>query len=179
MPATRRRLSGFTGIGYDIGRDRWIQGLWLFVSTTIFMRWWLPSAARVRILRMFGASIGEGVLIRHRVRIHWPWKLSIGSDSWIGEGVWLLNLEPITIGSDVCVSQDVLLCAGSHDRHSPTFEFASAPIQIADGAWVATRAVVLAGVSIGSRAVVAAGAVVRRDVPADSLIHGPGARIRD
>ena len=100
------------------------------------MRWWCPASLRVSILRAFGAQIGERVLIRHRVRVHWPWKLSIGDNSWVGEGAWLLNLEPVTIGRD---SQEVLVCTRSHDRHSPTFEFDNAAVAIDDGAWIATQ----------------------------------------
>src|SRR5690349_3406752 len=123
-----RQLAGFTGDGYDVGRSKTVQVLWLFVSGTIFTRWWCPARLRIQILRLFGAEIADGVLVRHRVRIHWPWKLSIGANSWIGEGAWLLNLEAITIEDNVCISQEVLICTGSHDPRSPTFEFDNAPI---------------------------------------------------
>lgn len=103
-------------------------------------------------------------MIRSRVRVHWPWKLTIGDSCWIGEGAWLLNLERIDIGHDVCISQEALICTGSHDFMSPTFEFDNGRISIADGAWIAVRATVLRGVSIGQAAVVSAGAVVHRDV---------------
>lgn len=170
----RRRLAGFTGRGYDVGRSPAWRVAWLVVQTTVFMRWWMPARLRVALLRAFGADIADGVLIRHRVRIHWPWKLTIGKDSWVGEGAWLLNLEPITIGSDVCISQDVLLCTGSHDRRSPTFEFDNGPIHVGSGAWVAARAVVLRGVTIGEDALVGAGATVRRDVAAEATVVGEG-----
>ena len=89
---------------------------------------------------------------------------------WIGEDAWILNLEPITIGSDVCVSQGAFLCTGSHDRRSPTFEFDNGPITIESGAWVAAKAVVLRGVTVHSGAVVGAGAVVSADVPAEATV---------
>ncbi|MXG89926.1 WcaF family extracellular polysaccharide biosynthesis acetyltransferase [Nocardioides flavescens] len=168
-----RDLSGFTGAGYDVGRGRLTQALWLLVSGTVFVRWWCPARLRVAILRAFGATIGEGVLVRHRVRVHWPWKLTVGDHSWIGEGAWLLDLEPITIGRQVCVSQDVLLCTGSHDRRSPTFEFDNAPITIGDGAWVAARATVLRGVHVGEGATIGATALVVRDVPAHATVTAP------
>ena len=170
MNGQTRNLAGFTGAGYDVGRGLLWQAAWLWVSGAVLMRWWCPARLRVAVLRLFGAEIGANVLVRHRVRIHWPWKLAVGDNSWIGEGAWLLNLEPITIGSNVCVSQDTFICTGSHDRHSPTFEFDNGPILIEDGAWVAARAVVLRGVTVGSRSTVAASAVASRDVPADSIV---------
>lgn len=173
MTQQSRDLSGFTGAGYNVGRGKAWQAAWLTVSGTIFMRWWMPARLRAGILRFFGASIGDGVLIRHRVRVHWPWKLTVGANSWVGEGVWILNLEPITIGNNVCVSQDVLLCAGSHSRTSPTFEFENAPIFIADDVWLAARSTVLAGVSIGRGSVVGATTLITQDVAPNSLIVAP------
>lgn len=172
-----RNLAGFTGQGYSVGRSRAVQALWLLVSGTVVMRWWCPARLRLQILRSFGATIGQNVLIRHRVRIHWPWKLSIGANSWIGEGAWLLNLEPIVIGQNVCISQEVLLCTGSHDRKSATFEFDNGPIHIADGSWIATRATVLRGVSIGASATVGAHSLVTKDVPAGAIVLQPAATV--
>ena len=114
----RRDLSGFTGAGYDKGRNVVWQAAWMLVSGVLTTRWWCPLTLRIAVLRAFGATIGRGVLIRHNVKIHWPWKLTVGDNSWIGEEAWILNLEPVTIGSDTCISQAVLLCTGSHDRRS-------------------------------------------------------------
>jgi putative colanic acid biosynthesis acetyltransferase WcaF len=131
----------------------------------------MPAKGRVFILRAFGAEIGDGVLIRHRVRVLWPWKLQIGDNSWVGEGAWILNLEKVRIGSDVCISQEVLLCTGSHDRRSPTFEFDNGPIAVHDGAWVAARSMVLRGVVVGANAVVGAGSIVSTPVPERGLVR--------
>lgn len=174
----RRNLRGFTGAGYDKGRGPAWQVAWLLVSGLLFQQWWCPAGVRVRLLRAFGATIGDGVLIRHRVRIHWPWKLTVGDGTWIGEEAWVLNLEPVTIGSDVCVSQGVLLCAGSHDHRSPTFEFDNGPITIGDGAWIAARATVLRGVTIGADAVVGATALVVKDVPDGATVLAPAGTVR-
>jgi putative colanic acid biosynthesis acetyltransferase WcaF len=164
-------LAGFTGAGYDKGRSVVWQALWHVVHNLAFRRWWFPPRLRPWVLRRFGATIGRGVIVRQDVRVHWPWKLEVGDDCWIGEGVWLLNLEPITLGHDVCLSQEALICTGSHDRHSPTFEFDNGPIVIEDEAWVATRAVVLRGVTVGRGALVAAGAIARADVPAGATVR--------
>ncbi len=168
--ATRRRLAAFTGAGYDHGRPLVVQALWFAAMSLVFSRWWCPARLRPALLRWFGADVGQNVLIRHRVRVLWPWKLAVGDDVWIGEGVWILNLEPVTLGHDVCLSQEAFLCTGSHDVKSPSFEFDNAPITVDAHAWVATQALVLRGVRVGEGAVVGARAIVRRGVAPDSLI---------
>lgn len=158
-----RSLAEFSGIGYDKGRSKTVQVLWFAVLNLCFVKWWMPPCLRPLVLRLFGAKMGRRVFIRHRVRVLWPWKLEVGDDCWIGEGAWLLNLEPIRIGHDVCLSQEVLLCTGSHDRNSASFEYDNAAIVVEDCVWVAARATVLRGVRIGKGSVVGACALVTRD----------------
>jgi putative colanic acid biosynthesis acetyltransferase WcaF len=172
-----RQLSKFTGAGYEKGRSRLIQALWVCVSALVIEKVWCPARLRVVVLRIFGARVGKGVLIRHGVRVHWPWKLTVGDDVWIGVDVWLLNLEPIDIGSNVCISQAAFLCTGSHRADSPSFEYDNAPIRVCDGAWIAAKAIVLRGVTVGRRAVVGAGALVVRDVPEGARALAPKAQI--
>lgn len=164
MPTHRspRDLSSFTGAGYHKGRGIGWQAAWFAVMNVVFMKWWCPASLRPVLLRLFGAQVGKRVLIRHRVRVQWPWKLAVGDDCWIGEGVWLLNLEPITIGDDVCLSQEAFICTGSHRHDDPAFEFDNGPVTIGAGAWVAARATVLRGTTVPPGALVAAGAVVGR-----------------
>jgi putative colanic acid biosynthesis acetyltransferase WcaF len=169
LRSRRQNLNGFRGNGYDKGRPIATQALWFATQNLIFSQWWLPAAWRPRLLRLFGATIGSGVLVRHRVRVLWPWKLSIGDNCWIGEDAWILNLEPVVIGDNVCISQSVFLCTGSHNMLSPTFEYDNAPITIGDEVWVGAQATVLRGVTIGKRSVVAACARVATEVPEGSL----------
>jgi putative colanic acid biosynthesis acetyltransferase WcaF len=142
----------------------------------VFKAWWCPKRFRPAILRAFGASVGRDVLVRNGVRVQWPWKLSIGDCVWIGEDAWLLNLEPITVGSNVCISQQAFICTGSHDRRSATFEFDNGPVTIEDGAWIAMRGTVLRGVTIGSGALVGACALAVEDLPAGGMVVAPTAR---
>ncbi|MFF3500963.1 DapH/DapD/GlmU-related protein [Streptomyces sp. NPDC003247] len=166
-------LRGFTGAGYDKGRPLPVQAAWFAALHLLFVKWWFPARWRPALLRAFGARVGQRVLIRRGVRVHWPWKLDVGDDVWIGEDAWILNLEPVTIGSDCCVSQSALLCTGSHRRRSATFEFDNGPIRLEPGSWVAARAVVLRGVTVGRGAVVGAGAVAHRDLaPGEVLTAG-------
>jgi putative colanic acid biosynthesis acetyltransferase WcaF len=166
-----RSLAARRGRPYDKGRGFAAQALWVAVSALIFTQVWCPSRLRCAILRMFGAQIGKGVLIRHRVTVQWPWKLTIGEDSWIGTGAELYNLDTIVIGSDVCISQHVFRCTGSHDRTSETFEFDNGPIVIEDGAWVCTRSTVLRGVTVGANSVIGATSLVSCDIPPNSIVR--------
>lgn len=168
---TSRSLRDFSGVGYTKGRGVLWQAAWFASLNLVFMSWWCPKAWRPRLLRVFGARIGERVFIRHRVRVQWPWKLVIGDDCWIGEDVWILNLEAVTIGDDVCLSQGAFLCTGSHDRKSTSLEYDNGPITIGNGAWIATQALVLRGVIIAPGAVVGARAVVSKDVPAGAVVR--------
>jgi putative colanic acid biosynthesis acetyltransferase WcaF len=170
---SRRSLAARRGRPYDKGRGFVAQASWVAVSTFVFTQVWCPNRLRCAILRWFGAHIGDGVLIRHRVTVQWPWKLSIGDNSWIGTGAELYNLDNIAIGSNVCISQRSYLCTGSHDRTSPSFEFDNAPIVIEDGAWICARATILRGVTVGANSVIGATSLVSRDVPPDSLVRPP------
>jgi putative colanic acid biosynthesis acetyltransferase WcaF len=161
-PRQERRLRDFTGAGYDKGRNVFWQAAWFATMNLVFVKWWLPPRLRPPLLRAFGARVGRGVLIRHRVRVQWPWKLDIGDDCWIGEGAWLMNLEPITIEHDVCISQEALLCTGSHHHQDPAFEFDNGPIRIGAGAWVAARSLILRDSDVPPAHLSPAGSVHRR-----------------
>jgi putative colanic acid biosynthesis acetyltransferase WcaF len=165
-----RDLSQFQPSGYDRGRPRAWQALWHFVSFLFFQPFWVPRLWRPVILRLFGAKVGREVVIRHDVRIMWPWKFSIGDYSWLGEGLRVINLESVAIGMNVCISQGVMLCSGSHDYRKTSFPYRNRPIGIGDGSWIAARAIVLPGVVVGTGALIAAGEVVRSDVPDYTLL---------
>lgn len=175
--STRWSLGARRGRAYDKGRNPLTRALWVAVSELVVTKVWCPNGVRCAVLRWFGAEIGRGVLIKHRVRVHWPWNLSIGDDSWIGTDAELYNLDRITIGSDVCISQHAYLCTGSHDRHSSTFDFDNGPIVVSDGVWICARSTVLRGVTIGAGSVIGATCLVTRDVPADSVVRRPAAEI--
>ncbi|WP_425396272.1 WcaF family extracellular polysaccharide biosynthesis acetyltransferase [Aeoliella sp.] len=140
----------------------------------------LPSSWKCALLRCFGAQIGNGVVIKPRVRIKFPWQLRIGDHTWIGEGSWIDNLAMVDVGSHVCISQGTYFCTGSHDHRKQNFDLLTAPITVGDGAWVAARTTLLGGVSVGPNALVAAASMVHKDVPAGVIVGGnPAVVIRD
>jgi putative colanic acid biosynthesis acetyltransferase WcaF len=142
---------------------------WAFFQNSILTWFFFPSWFRKFALRLFGAKIGRGVLIRKGVRIHFPWNLSIGDHVWIGENVWIINHAPITISSNVCISQNVILCSSGHDFRSESLEFAHGPILIKEGAWICLRATVLANTEVGMNSVVSAGEVLDVNLPDNTL----------
>ena len=137
----------------------------------------LFSGPKRVLLRLFGTSLGRGLVLKPRVRIKFPWRLTVGDHCWIGEGVWIDNLAPVTLGDNVCLSQGVYLCTGGHDHTRPTFDLITKPITVESEAWVGAMSVLLPGVTVGRGAVVAAGSVVTKDVPAGMIVGGNPARV--
>jgi len=146
--------------------------IWLLVASNIAKSKYCHHRIRIEIIKIFGAKIGKRSILRHGFRVHFPWNLEIGEDCWIGEEVWFINHEKVTIGSNVCISQRSIICSGGHDFRSVSLEFAHKPIVIKDGAWVCLDAKVLPGVTIGECSVISAGEVVRISVPEYSMLIG-------
>lgn len=171
----RQRLGEYNNAWFDRGKSVWFELAWIFVS--IFLASSFPGSwLRKSLLSAFGAEISRGVVIKPRVRVKFPWKLAIGSDSWIGEGVWLDNLADISIGSDCCLSQGVYVCTGNHDWSKPSFDLVVQPVTIADGSWIGAFACIAPGVVVGNDAVVAMGSIVNTDVAAASVVQGNPAK---
>jgi putative colanic acid biosynthesis acetyltransferase WcaF len=159
--------------GLDRGRSKFVEAAWYLVKWALFLSPGpFPSALKCSLLRLFGARIGRGVVIKPRVNIHFPWKLSVGNHAWIGEEVFILNFEPVTIGAHCCISQRVFLCTGNHDYRKPEMPYRNQPIVVEEGAWVGGQVFVAPGVTIGSEAVIAAGSVVTASQPARMICRG-------
>lgn len=125
---------------------------------------------RIALLRMFGARIGSGLVIKNGVNVKFPWKLTVGRDCWLGEGCWIDNLDEVVIGDDVCISQGAMLLTGNHDYSVASMPYRNAKIRVYDGAWIGARAVVCPGVRVGVDAVLTVGSVATHDL-ADSTIY--------
>lgn len=165
-----RDLSKFDATGYSRGRNKLWQALWFCFSFLVFQKFWFPNRLRAKSLRLFGAKVGQNVFIRHDVRIMWPWKLEVGDNSWLGEGARIINIVEVSIGNNVCISQDAMICSGSHDHRKIDFPYKNAQIQISDGSWIAARAVVLPGANIGANSIISAGEIARGQIANNKLL---------
>jgi putative colanic acid biosynthesis acetyltransferase WcaF len=133
-------------------------------------------ALRRVLLRVFGARIGLDVHLYPSVRIAIPWNLVIGDRAAVGDRAILYNLGMITIASSATISQGAHLCAGTHDYRQVDFPLVKAPIVVGSGAWICADAFVGPAVTIGSRAIVGARAVVMKDVAEGAMVVGNPAR---
>lgn len=159
------------------GRSAFIVQLWWIVEATLF-RHSLRRADGFRrwLLRLFGARVGKKVIIRSTVRITYPWKITIGDHSWIGDDVELYSLGEIIIGSNTVISQHSYLCGGDHDYRLPDFPIRSRTIRVEDEAWVACHVFIAPGVTIGHGAVIGARSAVFEDMPAKMVCVGSPCR---
>ncbi len=126
--------------------------------------------------RVFGVEIGAGSSVHWCLRAYRPAGIRIGRHSTIGDHVFLDGRAGIRIGDNVTIGGSVSIYTAEHDPQSPTFAVSSAPVVIHDQCYVASHSVVLPGVTIGRGAVVAAGAVVVRDVEPFTIVGGVPAR---
>lgn len=143
---------------------------WYAFQHLFFIQWFFPSVLRPFCLKLWGAQIGKSVLIRRGVRIHFPWNLHIGDNCWIGEESWFINHQMVRIGSNVAISQRVIICTGSHNYRTKSLEFDHKEISIKNGAWICLDSKVLPGVTIGECSVVSAGEIVRNSLPNHSIL---------
>ena len=138
--------------------------LWaIFEMFFVTNPWQVSSNLRVKVLRLFGAEIGDEVIYRPRTRVKFPWKLHIGDRSWIGEGVWFHNQDHIYIANDVVISQETFVTTGSH-AYRRDMALVCRPITISAGVWVTARCILLGGTTIGRSAVISPGSVIGPNV---------------
>jgi putative colanic acid biosynthesis acetyltransferase WcaF len=131
------------------------------------------------VLRLFGAKVGRGVVIKPSVHIKYPWRLSIGDNSWIGERSWIDNLDVVNVGSNVCISQGAYLCTGNHDW-DPRMGLVVKPSTVEEGAWIGAFARIAPGVTVRCNSIITLGGVLLTTTEPGGIYSGnPARRIKE
>jgi putative colanic acid biosynthesis acetyltransferase WcaF len=165
-------LSKFNTGDYKAGNSLKVF-VWYFVNYYIFYSsfpW--PYKLKIFLLRAFGAKVGVGLIIKTNVRIKNPWRLKIGDHCWIGESVWIDNLENVTIGNNVCISQEAMLLTGNHDYTKSSFPYRLGKIGIEDGVWIGAKSVVCPGVNCKSHSILTVNSVATREMDGWGIYSG-------
>lgn len=173
-------LSKYNNKWYNPG-NKLSSFLW-FILNAIFLQSKLNpfSGLKVLLLRIFGAEIGKGVVIKPGVNVKYPWKLILGDHVWIGEDVWIDNLDDVIIGSNVCLSQGVLLLCGNHNYKKLTFDLRVGKIIIEEGVWIGAKSIVTQNVICESHSVLAVNSVASSNLDPYTIYRGnPAIKVGD
>lgn len=150
-------------------------GIWM-LATGVIMR--IPFyAVRHLWLKVFLAHLGKGNAIKRKVEVRIPHRISIGNNNCINHNVLLDGRGELFIGNNVDIAQEVNIWTAQHDYNDENYRGVTAKVVIEDYVWIASRATILPGVRIRNGAVIAAGAVVTKDVPENAIVGGIPARI--
>ncbi len=163
-------------LNFDRGRPAAIEALWILVQALLFSSPIPGSVHRRWLLRLFGAKIGKGVVIKPGARVKFPWRLTVGKHSWLGEDVWIDNLAEVSIAANCCISQRAYLCTGSHNWSLPSFDLIARPIVVETGAWIAACACIGPGVTVREGAVLAFASTATSDLDAWTVYVGNPAK---
>jgi len=173
-------LSKFTIGDYTAG-PKWKVLIWHFVNYFVFnsaMPW--PYFIKRALLRLFGAKIGKGLIIKTKVRIKNPWRLIVGEHCWIGESVWIDNLENVFMGNNVCLSQGSMLLTGNHDYTLSDFPYKLGKIVLEDGVWIGAKSIVCPGVICKSHSILTVNSVATKELSQWAIYSGnPAIYIRE
>ena len=157
---------------YVIGASKLKIILWYITNMLFIKSGLIPySNIIVSILRLFGAEIGIDVRIKPCIDIKYPWKLKLGDHSWLAD-CYIENLEKVSIGKNVCVSQKAMLLTGNHNFRSPSFDLITSPIILEDGVWIGAKAIVCPGITVQSHAVLTVASVATKDMEGYFIYQG-------
>ncbi|MBS1934799.1 MAG: WcaF family extracellular polysaccharide biosynthesis acetyltransferase [Bacteroidetes bacterium] len=165
----------------EIGASKFKQVLWYIINVIFIINPLNPSSGiRKMFLKMFGARIGGGVVLKPGINIKYPWKLTIGDYTWIGEKVWIDNLTETIIGNNCCLSQGAMLLTGNHNYANSTFDLVVKKIILEDGVWIGAQAIVCPGVTCYSHSVLSVQSVATKDLEAYKIYQGnPAVFVKD
>lgn len=178
----RQRVSDVAVLAPLVRLVRWRRSVWGDLRLRLLADLgYVPShAIRNFFYRRAGITLPRSSSIHWRAEFYHPGGIVIGENCIVGDTAFLDGRDGITLGRNVNIGSHVSIYTRQHAVDSPTFEEIGGPVVVGDYAWIASHAVVLPGVTIGEGAVVAAAAVVTKDVAPYTLVGGNPARyIRD
>jgi maltose O-acetyltransferase len=151
-----------------------------FLDFELMILRWVSHIPSHLIRKMFyvlsGIKIGKGSVIHMWANFFDPEGIVIGEDTIIGDHVFLDGRAPLKIGNHVDIASSVMIYNSEHDLESNDFTARTEPVEIGDYVFIGPRAIILPGVKIGRGAVVAAGAVVAKNVPDFVIVGGVPAK---
>lgn len=151
---------------------------WALVYVLLFRFSPVPCHGwRRLLLRMFGGRIARTAKIYPSARFWAPWNLTMEAGAVVGPEVYCYSVGPIVLGVDSITSYRTFLCTASHDIHDPARPLVIGHIRLERGAYVFADAFIGMNVTVWEGAVVAARAVVVRDVAAYDVVAGNPARV--
>ncbi len=174
-------LSKFDNSWYKIGKPYIIVIIWYFINI-LFLKnpMNFSSSLKIFLLKLFGANIGKKVVIKPSVNIKYPWRLIIGNNTWIGENVWIDNLDDVLIGNNCCISQGVLLLCGNHNYKKLTFDLIIGKIVLKDGCWIGANSVVTQNVICENYSILTVNSVASKNMDSNGIYQGnPAVKIRE
>jgi len=173
-------FSKFNNRWYDPGKSGLVRIIWYFINVVVFKSYLFPFyKIKANILRFFGATIGSGLVIKPCVNIKYPWKLTIGNNVWIGEEVWIDNLDFAEIGNNVCISQGAMLLTGNHNYKKASFDLITKKIILEDGCWIGAKSIVCPGITCKSHSILSVGSVANTDLEEYMIYQGvPAIQVR-
>lgn len=172
------RLDKYKNDDFQRGRSKFIEVLWV-IASAIFVSSFIPGIKmRVFVLRGFGANIGAGVIIKPRVRVKFPWRLTVGDHTWIGEDVWIDNIADVRLGSHVCVSQGAYICTGSHNWAKEDFRLITGAVQLEDYCWIGAMSRIAPGVTVASGSILTMGSTATNDLLSGMVFQGNPAVVK-
>jgi putative colanic acid biosynthesis acetyltransferase WcaF len=179
MNSGKSDLAAYNNNWFKPGGNALSRFFWYWINVCFFKSAFPFSGFKTSVLRLFGAEVGAGVVIKPHVNIKYPWNLSVGNHTWIGESVWIDNLVSVTIGNNCCLSQGSYILTGNHDYSKSAFDLMVKPVVMEDGAWLGAKAVLCPGVTMHSHSVLAVGSVAASDLEAYSIYQGiPAVKVR-
>lgn len=166
-------LSKYNNSWYSPRASKLKQLAWYFFNVLFLVNPLNPlSGIKIFLLRLFGARIGKGVMIKPSVNIKYPWLLQVGDNVWIGENVWIDNLVKVTIGNHCCLSQGAMLLTGNHNYKKTTFDLMVGEIILEEGVWIGAKSIVVSGVTCRSHSVLSVCSVASSDLQQDTIYRG-------